>query len=333
MNIFVDYHHGDLYHSLHLVFEKRLGHNLYCPIGMDWFHKGYWKIASPYGDALDTVGQFLDHGPGVLEKIEDNIYYLYEPTRNAHYKGITLDQFAKMDIDVVISSIPAHDISFAALIKDYKPSAKHISQMGNLWTQTQVRNVMCSFPQSRINVHLDQNVVFYNQEFDLNIFKYVPPSLNKMITSFVHTLPKAELFHQYKNRLNDFTFKSYGAGCLNGCIDLCNIASEMGKSTFGWHVKPGGDGYGHCLHNWLACGRPIITYLSDYRHYSNLLIHRETCIDLEANTFEKNIELIQECSEPETHKRMCETTHKVFKENVNFDKDAEKVRTFLEVLE
>lgn len=332
MNIFVDYHHGDLYHSLHLLFEKRLGHNLYCPIGMDWFHKGYWKIASPYGDALDTVGQFLDHGPGMIEKIEDDIYYLYESTRNAHYKGITLDQFTKMNIDVVISSIPAHDISFATLIKDHKPSAKHISQMGNLWTQTLVRNVMCSFPRSRINVHSDQNIVLYNQEFDLNIFKYVPPSLNKMITSFVHTLPQAELFHQYKNRLNDFTFKSYGAGCLNGCIDLRNIASEMRNSAFGWHVKHSGDGYGHIFHNWFACGRPIITHISDYRHYSNLLIPSETCIDLDSGNFNDIVEQIRQFSEPKTHKRMCEQVYKLFKANVDFGKDAEKVRTFLEGL-
>lgn len=331
MNIFADYHHGELYHSLHLLFEKRLRHNLYCPVGMDWFHNGYWKIATPYGDALDTVGQFLDHGPGILERIEDGIYYLYEPVRNAHYKGITFDKFNEIDIDIVISSIPAHDITFSKLIK--KPTTKHISQMGNLWTETHVKNVMCSFPQSLINIQSDQNVVFYNQEFDLNIFKYVSPlNNNKMITSFVHSLPRAELFHKYKNRLNEFLFKSYGAGCIDGCIDLRDIASEMQKSTFGWHVKPGGDGYGHLFHDWLACGRPIITYLSDYNHYSNLLIPDETCIDLNTHSFEENVKMIEEYSEPDTHKRMCEQTYNVFKANVNFDKDAEKVKAFLEVL-
>ena len=72
--------------------------------------------------------------------------------------------------------------------------------------------------------------------------------------------------------------------------------------------------------------------MSDYSHHRNILIPGETCIDLEANSFERNIEIIKECSEPSVHKRMCETTYKVFKKNVNFGIDAEKVRSFLEVL-
>ena len=339
MNIFADYHHGDLYYSFHLLFEKRLGHNLFRPIGMDWLYEGYWKIGDPYpGDVtamqyLRTEGYTSELPTNAEYYIEDDVYYTYQPSQDFYHKAVTFETFKKMNFDIIISSIPAHDDAYANLLKKYQPQAKHISQMGNMWTRNHVKNVMCSFPQSRINVQPDQNVVFYNQEFDLNVFKYVPPSDTKRITSFVHLLPKPELFYKYKTHLSNFEFKAYGVGTPDGCLSSHpDIANAMINSTFGWHVKPGGDGYGHVLHDWLACGRPIITHFSDYRHYSNLLIPRETCINLEANTFERNIEIIKECSEPSVHKRMCETTYKVFKENVNFNSDAEKVKAFLEVL-
>ena len=331
MNIFADFHHWDLYHSLYLLFEKRLGHNLYCPIGMEWFNEGYWKIASPYGDVLETIRQFLDCPVGVIEKVEDSIYYLYEKRRNIYYKGITLDKFNTMDIDIVISSIPAHDITFAKLIRDYKPTAKHISQIGNMRTpQTHVKNVMLSAPSK---VSQEQNAIHYNQEFDLSVFEYtVPVMIEKVITAFIHNLPLKDLFTKYEHALADFTFKEHGSGNKDGVLPLlADVAHTMSESTFGWMVKPN-DGYGHILHNWLACGRPVITNMSNYSHHQNILIPGETCINLEANTFERNIEIIKECSEPSLHKKMCETTYKIFKENVNFERDSEKIRLFLEAL-
>ena len=339
MNIFADFHHGDLYYSLHLLFEKRLGHNLFRPIGMEWLQEGYWKIGDPYPDNvtamqyLRTEGYTGEFPTNAEYYIEDGIYYTYQPSQDFHHKAITFETFKKMNFDIIISSIPAHDVAYAELVKKYQPHAKHISQMGNVWTQNRVKNVMCSFPQSLINIRSNQNVVFYNQEFSLNMFKYVPPSDTKRITSFVHLLPKPELFYKYKTHLSNFEFKAHGVGTPDGCLSThSDIANAMSNSTFGWHVKPGGDGYGHCLHNWLACGRPIITQLSDYHHYSDLLVPDETCIDIGTNDFEENTSKILQYSEPEAHKRMCETTYKLFKDKVDFNNDAEKVKAFLEVL-
>ena len=339
MNIFADFHHGDLYYSLHLLFEKRLGHKLFRPIGMEWLHEGYWKIGDPYlghvtaMQYLSTEGYEGDFAVNADYHVVDDVSYARQIGQNFYHKAITFETFKKMNFDIIISSIPTHDGVFAKLISKYQPQAKHISQMGNIWAQTQVKNVMCSFPQSLINTQPDQNVVFYNQEFNLNMFKYVPPSDTKRITSFVHLLPKPELFYKYKTALNNFAFKAYGASAPDGyLLSHPPIANAMIDSVFGWHVKPGGDGYGHIFHNWLACGRPIITHLSDYRHFNNLLIPGETCIDLEANSFERNVELIIEYSEPSVHKKMCEATYKVFTENVDFNLDAQKIKDFLERL-
>jgi hypothetical protein len=43
-NVFTDFHHASLLQSFILLFEKRLGGNVFRPIGMEWAEKGFWKI-------------------------------------------------------------------------------------------------------------------------------------------------------------------------------------------------------------------------------------------------------------------------------------------------
>jgi hypothetical protein len=144
-------------------------------------------------------------------------------------------------------------------------------------------------------------------------------------------MPHKEILKSYSHALPEFPFRSYGVGEASMLPTLNDVAERMQQSAFGWQIKPG-DGYGHILHNWLACGRPVITRLSDYRHRTDRLIHGQSCIDLDANSFSRNVELIREWSEPEAHKKMCESTYKIFKEHVDFDRDAENVEQFLECL-
>jgi hypothetical protein len=107
MKIFTDLHHNDLYYALISLFEKRLGYEVYRPIGLDWFHNGYWKIAAPYNHAMDTVRQYLDidqtdwvNAPWHEYKqansnyfINDEVYHVHEPIHDYHQKAITFDQF------------------------------------------------------------------------------------------------------------------------------------------------------------------------------------------------------------------------------------------------
>jgi hypothetical protein len=342
-HIFIDFHHGELYNSFIMLFEKRLGCKIYRPIGLEWFNEGFWHIADPYPDPLDTARQYLDYGANQIHdplkreffannniKIEDGVYYCWQPSQETYHKAITFDHFKKMDIDIIISSIPAHDVAYAELIRKYKPKAKHICQMGNLWGPTNVPNVMCSFPSSRAIINPGQNIVFYNQEFDLNLFKYTSPSMKKKITNFVHLFPSQDLYNKFKDKLPEFEWRSYGQGCPDHCLSpLTAIAKEMQNSMFGWHVKPRGDGYGHIFMNWFAVGRPMITNMSDYSHRSNFLIDGETYINLESRNFEDNIKKIREFSEPSIHKSMCDKVYSTFHNNINFDKDEGNIRAFL----
>lgn len=337
--VFCDYHHGGLYYSLHLLFEKRLGWELYRPIGLDWFYQGYWKIAEPYGNNIDTVCQYLDTNLRTWSLFEnmngdymssDGIYHTYDGSEGFHHKAITLEKFKELDIDIIISSIPTHDMTFRKLIKDYKPNATHISQVGNIYQHSNVPNVLCStIPTSVIS---GQNVVFYHQEFDLDKFFFVPPMNFNRISSLVPLLPMRNLFEGYRRTLPEFEFRAYGPGCPDGNITgTNNIAKTMQQSTFGIHLKPEGDGFGHVIWNWAFCGRPLIIYGSHYRNKSAGVFLKDgiTCIDIEGLSVTEGASKIRYYAEPERHRLMCQNIYNLAKENCDFDKEEIEIRKFL----
>jgi hypothetical protein len=196
------------------------------------------------------------------------------------------------------------------------------------------------WPSAAPNFSPEQNVVYYTQEFDLDTFKYTPPTNNKLIANFVaRAYSRPGTFDQYRRAMPDFTFKSYGMGNEDGMINLKDIANVMQNSMFGWNIKPMAvpPGGGHTFNNWCAVGRPIITEIKDEpgmlkggkKELVPTLVPGETCIDLKERNLDQNIKLIRECSEPEVHKRMCEKMHALSKTYLDFDADEKKIREFM----
>lgn len=333
MKVLVDYHNGGLYNSLHLLFEERFGWEMYRPIGWDWYTNGFWKIAEPYGNAPVTIGQYLNinekpYDPylnlnGTASEV-DGIFQLYNPENKFNHKAITFEMFKSMEFDYIIATHPLHDCWEQLL--QYQPKAKFIMQLGNENQTTNAKNVLSSVwkyvPLS------GQNVMYYHQEFDVNEFNYVPPTNHTLIRSFVHLIPEKEYFNIYQNNLKEFTMEYYGIGTLNGPSQ--NLAQQMKESAFGWHIKPA-DGYGHIIHNWFACGRPVIIRGSYYQGKTGglLLEDGRNCIDLDKHSFESNVAMIRYWSLPEHHKEMCQNAYNKFKQIVNFERESEEIKTFL----
>ena len=336
MRVFSDFHHDSLWKSLEYLFEKRLGWELYCPKGLEWFYEGYWKVAEPYQNCLGTVGQYL----GTRGK---------EPDANGIYqvdgmKGITLEKFKEMNIDIIIASIPAHLPTFTKLINEFKPKAKLIFQIGNEFGPidfTLAKNILSS--TSRFEVPRGINVVFYHQEFDLDVFNYEPPVKSNLIRSFVHTLPTAGHFQRdwqdflaLEKAMPEMKFESYGASCRDGCIDTTKeIARLMKSSLFGFNLKTGGDGFGHIIHNWFAVGRPVIVRKHQYegKLAGGLMIDGETCIDLDKRTLEGNAKRIRQFIQDEQeYDKTCQKIRQTFETVVNYDKEFEEIKQFLERL-
>jgi len=350
MNIFADLHHGDLYHSLHLLFEERLHANLFRPIGIEWFQKGFWKIAEPYGNAADTIDQYLSvpkaTWPQNKEPIQkygeaqliDGVYYLPLKVGSAEYiqKAITFEQFLKMDFGYIIASYPTHEYAYAELVRKYKPAAVLIMQIGNPFVQPQVcRNVV-----STVNTPMPPgvNCIKYHPEHHKE-YCYTPPTNHNVIKSFLtHLLfsPDYPLWIMFERALPDFTFKSHGISCRDGVITGDLMPQAIKDAAFVWHVKQTGCG-GFVDRPALACGRPCIIR-SHYSRDNQSLIKElfedsVNCIDLDIGTTRENIEKIRYFSEPERHAEMCLHTAEKFKRDVNFDKEAEEIRQWLANLE
>lgn len=335
MKVLADMHHQQLFHSLELLFEKRLGWELYTMKGLEWFNEGFWKGAEAYANNVGTVGQYL----GLRGKTPDsNGVCVVDGT-----KGLTLEGFKTMPVDIVIASIPAHVKSFNDLIKKYKPQAKLIYQVGNHFGSIDfslVKNLMSSTMPEQVPSNV--NAVFYHQEFSLDVFKYEPPQESKAIRSFVHTLSIAGHFQadwqdflSLEKALPELKFEAYGAGCRDGCIGgEGEIARLIRESLFGFHLKNMADGFGHTIHNWFACGRPVIVRKSQYQGKlaGQLMIDGLTCIDLDKGSLESNVERIRKASQPEEHNKMCQQAFDKFKRVCDFDKEFLKIKTFLEKL-
>jgi len=317
--------------------------NLFRPIGLEWFTRGFWKIAEPYGNQPGTIEQFLgiprDAKTEPIQKygevqIIDGVYYIPAKISSEYYiqKAVTFDQFLKMDFDIIIATYMGHEQPYAELVKRYKPKAVYIRQIGNTSEQPKIcRNVLLA-----VNTPMPPgvNYIKYHPEHHRD-YCYTPPENHDTIKSFMadplHE-PDINLFFKYEKALPEFTFKMHGIDGRDGVISGDLMPQAIKTSAFVWHVKRTGCG-GFVPRQALACGRPCIikkSYCYEYHTLTrDLFEDGVNCIDLDLGSLKENIERIEYFSQPDRHKEMCKNTAEKFKRGVNFNKEAEKIREWL----
>jgi hypothetical protein len=182
------------------------------------------------------------------------------------------------------------------------------------------------------------NAIFYHQEFDIDEFKYNEGYPQHKITCLMNNLqayPDAGLFFEMEKAMSDWEFKTYGASNRDDSIaGYKNIAQAIKDAMFIWHVKLGGDGYGHVLFNSFACGRPPIVR-KEYYHKQlgeELMIDGKTCICTDGLALQNIIKKVGFYSDPARYKEMSKNAYQIFKDKVDFDEDERRLRQFLEVL-
>lgn len=340
--VFCDFHHSSLLRSLTLLFEKRLSMELYRPIGMDWFEQGYWKI----NDQLATAEQFLaldsqpmDRTPALNQAkgSGSETFNIYDPGMKSMHRACTLDFFKQNRFDYVIASIPAHVPVFEALVAKYQPDAKLIVQMGNNWQGYDFGNlpVLASVQGPLPNA---PKAIFYHQEFDLRVFYDTPVPAARKIYSFTNVIQQAgvawEDYSQLKRAMerHGWEFRAYGGQCPDGNMTGPDqLASKMREAALIFHVKPGGDGFGHIIHNAYAVGRPLITRPSFYRgQLAEQLLIPGTFIDLDRYSLSevKNI-LTRLMLDPDDLVEMGRLAASRFDEVVDYVKEAEAIGQWL----
>lgn len=316
---------------------------VYRPIGLEWYEQGYWAI----NDQLDTAKQFLsldqsfvpeDGTPPLniaYHEREPGVHYCADPGSSSFHRACTLDYFKNNQFDFVIASIPEHVPIYRELIRQFQPKAKLIVQMGNNWDIKQYagQNVLASItPVEAPGV----NALFYHQEFDLKIFKPTPTKPTRNIYSFVNVLTQNrgwDDFVRIKQMLNDsYSIKSFGGQCPDGNMTGPKaLADKMREAQFVFHVKYGGDGFGHVIHNAYAVGRPVITRPSDYKGQlaENLMVPG-TYVDIDSNHLAERI--VDLTANPEELKAMGEKAAQRFREVVDYSQEAKGVWQWLETL-
>lgn len=317
MKILCDRHHAGLTTSLILLFQKRLGWDIYFQQGLEWYPE-FWNIY-PH---IETAKQYLERE---LEGLP----------------GITLEEFKKTKFDVLLCSVPQHVDMWIKLRDIYQPQAKLIFQVGNAWLfdhSFPIKNIMASaVVPSLMGFH----TITYHQEFPLDIFYYSPVQKTKKIYSFINCLGVVdiykqdfELFTALEKAMPDWEFKSFGGQCRDGALAPSSVvADKMREAEFIFSVKSQGDGYGHSIHSGSAVGRNHIVRLSDYKDKLAEPLLKGVSIVVDNKTPEQIAENIRYWhSETSFLESLSEGSYRIYKQTVNFDEEEIKLRTFLDNL-
>ena len=338
-NILIDRHHAGLANSLLSLFSYRLDYNVYFQIGMEWYEKGYWNVY----DHIDTAKQYLEIGsvpkdgtPPLNNLIGPNDgnppFIIEDKHHDKALLGITYEKFEKMDIAIVIASIPQHIKPFKQLAA--MKGAKFIFQMGNVFSEVnlnEIPNLLANTLPATIPPTC--NYIQYHQEIS-PVFHPNDTPPHHLITSFINIYDHNKGYEDYmslKAMMPAFKFYSYGGQCADGTITgVDEMAVIMRNSIFGFHSKYMGDGFGHVLYDWFATGRPVITRISDYKGKlgEELLEDMVTCIDLDKHSYEETKNIIENMK-PLHYLMMCQDVRKRFEICVDYEAEAEKIKEWL----
>ncbi len=352
MKVLADLHHYDLYHSLQILFEKRLGWELYRPIGLEWYHEKFWNVyphintakqylSDGFAIPLDVRGQPVDKHHSLdswvnrdAEKKEDGLWVVKDSSHCVpiDHKAITLPRFKDEKFDIVISSMPNHVQLFDRLIREFQPQAKHIFQQGNNWP-----------PPSIVKNHLNSttmqpppsaNHVRYHQEFDLEVFHpdVTPNPRSFMNLQHIMDTQSKPKFEELVNILSTWDTKCYGAFNKDGALDRTSLPEVLRQCGFLYHVKYSDEGYGYNLHNAAACGTPLIVNSANQRGRTAeaLYIDGKTCVDLSKHSIPEAATLLEDAAN--NYEEWSQNTYNHFKSVVDFDAEFEEIKKFLDRL-
>ena len=293
---------------------------------MEWFDKGYYLMHQhpEKREPLKYMAKrFLvndiwdDKSPATRRGCVDY------PKLNT----LTFEEFLDTDIDIILVTNRENEEPMSRL-KQFKPNAKLVRQVGNRFDVSSYPNTMYSDLES-FNIN-GGNKILYHQEFDLNLFR--PQSITnfKNIYSFTHNLekyePAEELWTEHQHSFPEFNFQAFGRGNDGGFIyPKKDFIKKMLEATFIWQVKDW-EGYSHIIHNAFALGRPMILRREDIKgRIFEPLIDETTCI------FTDQIDKLRTMSNQEILE-MGQHCQDRFKEVVNFDDEFIKIKEFFEGL-
>lgn len=339
--ILCDRHQADLLHSLQLLFEDRLGLELYVPVGMEFWEEGFWRFGEVFGDAR-LADQYLVVD-AAYERAGDHFRTFDRHHPERLIRAVTLaDVYAAAgEWEFVCATVQENQAGFHRLAGEL--GATYLLQVGN--TGQQIDWSLDPFALVSSEMPILGRGVVYHQEFDsAGMFGFYEPrwwhphdaERRHLVGSLVNCMPQTACWptlEAYRAALPEHEFLVHGIGGADGNLSpVSSVAYAMANCGWGWHDKHQGDGFGHVIHGWAAIGRPLIGHAS---HYAGRLAEPfwddlVTCVDLDRRSVAENAALIAEISrDEERHRAMCVAIRARFDELVDFDAEETRIRELL----
>lgn len=360
MNVLVDRHHAGLLYSLQLLFEDRLGYDLYIPIGDKWWESKVWQFGKGYGDdrlarQYLTINDAelilgLDEATPARDAEEADGHYVLRDM--AEYperpiRCVTMEQFKNLgDWGFIIATVPDNAPGFAWLAKQV--DAEFVYQVGNhnQFIDWSLDPIVLSSSEAPIR----GRGVTVHQEFEKDtVFQYRDPaplyerdpyvpftpvhSTGSFVNCFNRIPRELAYWQATRAELPGWRFAMHGSdgddGKVGPCPTLADVISSFG---FGWHDKPHGDGFGHVIHYLASIGRPLV---GNSQHYRGLFAEGlwedgTTCIDTAGRSPGETAVLLNEIAvDPERHERMCRAIRERVDTLCDFDAEEVKIREVL----
>lgn len=349
VKVLCDAIHADLWESIRILVEDRLGWELYAPTGLEWYEAGIWNFERAHiGDAV--ARQFLEPWHVDVPLVDPmrgggQVGWLRPGTTHpAIQKRVTMEQARDLRPDIIMSTLVENDVGWLGFAKE---SGAHFGiQVGNqgaqaLWPHAEFALLSVTTPGfTPYRPH-----VYYHQEFSLKDF-YPDAGAGGLQGQEVACCvqcyaggPDYPLFLDLAGRVPEATWRHYGHCGVEdeyfggNSPTTKGVAERMHRARIAWHWKRWSDGYGHVIHNWAAIGRPMLvtsTYYQD-KLAAPLFVEGVTSYNLEAMQ-PGDIEAVVRrlLADDEEYIRMSIAAAERFREVVDFAAEAEAIRVMLE---
>lgn len=350
IRVLCDAIHADLWESLRLLFEDRLGWELYRPIGMEWAEKGIWRFEQhqPYGEGV--AHQFLDPWPTDRWSLDETSGFVPEHWRRADtthpgqtQRLVTHDQARSMRWDLVLATLAENEQGLWAFAQE--AGAHYGIQVGNqgaanLWPIAEFGLLSVTTP----GLTPWKPHVYYRQEFDRRLFfpdqgRLADPDLVMNRVQCTSQTGDHARWRLMAAAVPEARFRWYGH-CEPrdewfGGDDATTpaVATSMHRARIAWHPKRWSDGYGHVIHNWFSIGRPVIASAGYYadKLAGPLFLEGATSFDMDRLSDAELAGTVRMLLHDEDRwLRMCEASADRFAAVVDFDAEAAEIRAMLE---
>jgi hypothetical protein len=335
VNVLIDRHQASLFYAMQRLFEDRLSGTVHTPIGMDWWTEGYWRFGEVFGDDRLAQQYLTIDGRWRAEFMDKS---LPAASWDSHYperliRGVTLQQARAMPWAYVVATVQENQHGFDRFAREV--GAKSVYQVGN--TNQQVDWSLDPLAIVTSEVPIRGRGVLVRQEFDSDTtfrFRELPDN-PAVIRSFVNCFSSTychPLYEQARALLPGFEITNHGIDGPDGNIEpTTKVAQLMASAGWGWHDKVQGDGFGHVIHDWAAIGRPLIGHASHYRGLMGEVFWEDeiTAIDLDRHTLDEAMGLVREITGSPHHAGMSHAIRATFDREVDWERDAAKVRELL----